>query len=177
MASPISVKIEMPVYLTKYLIGQSENKQLPIEFPHGHDYNILLTRLISRDAQIKPPDYHQPLVEIKLPFNSLKDVYIYNKISRDDRILFREQVRRDLYYDLRLFLKDMIICGEERKIAIETFFFYYKITDDDVNIQSFYRSFTRYNEKKRAMYSLSDEKKFSHFNRKNVHRFINIANG
>ncbi len=160
----------MPVWLKKYLIGQSANKQEPIEFSPGHDYNILLTRLISKDPRIEPAYYDQKLVEIKLPFNEFKDVYIYNKISRENRLIFKEQVRRDLYYDLRLFLKDMIMCGEERKIAIETFFFYYKITEDDVNLQSFYRSFTRYNEKKRIMYSLSGLNKFSQSIRKNVHR-------
>ena len=51
MPSPISVFIEMPVYLKKYLLYKSKNKQEPIIFSKGNDYNLLLTRLITNDTR------------------------------------------------------------------------------------------------------------------------------
>lgn len=146
MPSPISVKIEMPVYLKKYLIGQSVNKQEPLEFSTEHDYSLLLVKLASnRPAErIK---HGENTVKIHLPFNRGKDVYFYNNIGINRRKYFREQVRLDFYYEFRTFLKSRIMAGIERKIAIEEFFEKYKITEDDVKFESFYRNFTRYNDK------------------------------
>lgn len=146
MPSPISVKIEMPVYLKKYLIGQSMNKQEPLEFSTEHDYSLLLVKLASnRTAERIKQD--ENTVKIRLPFNRGKDVYFYNNIGFNRRVFFREQVRLDFYYEFRTYLKKRIMEGIERKIAIEEFFERYKITEDDVKYESFYRNFTRFNDK------------------------------
>lgn len=155
MPSPISVYIEMPAYLVKYLAAESVNKHEPFVFPRRHDYNLLLTRLISNDSSIKMPRNTKECVKIQLPFNEFKDVYFYNKLSRDSRILFREAVYRDLYYDLRLVIKELMLAGVTRNKAIEMFFLAYDITENDVNYESFYRSFSRFQQKRRAIYTKS----------------------
>lgn len=147
MPSPICVYIEMPGYLKKYLISKSENKTEPIEFSPKHDYNKLLTNL-TVNYPVDPVDKFKELVKIKLPFNRIKDVYFYNKIGVHNREEFREQIKLDFYYDFRLFVKESIMSGVQRKIAIEMFFQMHKITEDDVKYESFYRNFTRFNRKK-----------------------------
>ncbi len=155
MPSPISVYIEMPTYLKKYLIFQSKNKEEPIVFSEGHNYNLLLTRLISNDRRIKPSDKSKKGCKIILPFNQFKDVYFYNKLSKKAKQKFRNQLRDDFLYDFRMFLKDRTVSFFDRKQVMEFFFLTMKITDDDINYASFYRSFTRYNEKRRVTYSKS----------------------
>lgn len=167
MSSPISVSIEMPTYLKKYLISESINKCEPLIFPPKHDYNILLTRLISNHPSARTR-YDVPRVKIKLPFNEIKDVYFYNSLGRESRTIFREQVQRDMYYDFRVILKDLLLAGEQRKIAIEKFFLAHKISDDDLKYESFYRNFTRFIQKMRVKYSKST---LTQLNRNSVHDF------
>lgn len=153
MPSPICVKIEMPGYLKKYLLSQSENHKEPLEFAPRHEYSRLLTKLITNRNDVKPVD-DKEIVKIRLPFNEIKDVYFYNKIGIDQRFEFREQIRLDFYYDFRLFLKDRIMKGIQRKIAILQFFNLHGINEDDIKYESFYRNFTRFNKKKLISYSL-----------------------
>ncbi len=155
MPSPISVFIEMPTYLKKYLIFQSKNKEEPIVFSEGHDYNLLLIRLITNDSRTNPPDKSKTGCKIILPFNKNKDVYFYNKLSEPSREYFRNQLRNNFLYDFRILLKDRNVSFLDRKQVMEFFFLTMKITDDDLNYASFYRSFTRYNKKRRVTYSKS----------------------
>ena len=161
----------MPEHLKKYLISESENEKEPLCFPPKHDYNILLVRLMSNYPS-KPSPHHVNRVKIQLPFNQIKDVYFYNRLSDDSRRLFREHVQRDLYYDFRLFLKELSQAGIQRKIALEKFFLLHGITEDDIKYESFYRNYTRYIKKLRATYSESDltqlNKKIVQINRKSV---------
>jgi hypothetical protein len=147
MPSPICVYIEMPSYLKKYLISQSENRKEPLEFIPEHDYSLLLTRLTT-NRPVENISHQESTIKIRLPFNRGKDVYFYNKIGINKRKYFREQVRLDFYYDFRLFIKERMMAGIQRKIAIEQFFNLHGITEDDIKYESFYRNFTRYNDKK-----------------------------
>jgi hypothetical protein len=147
MASPIYVEIEMPVYLKKYLISISDNKKEPLELPHGHEYSILI-RNITTNRMVERIGKGEDVIKIRLPFSRIKDPYFYNKIGINNRKYFREQIRLDFYYDFRLFLKDRIMGGVQRKIAIEQFFELHKIEEGDVKFESFYRNFTRFNNKK-----------------------------
>ncbi|MDF1550854.1 MAG: hypothetical protein P1P88_23730 [Bacteroidales bacterium] len=165
--SPISVYIEMPEYLKKYLISESTTKVEPLSFAPKHDYNILLTRLIS-NYRSKPADHHVNRVKIQLPFNAIKNVYFYNNLSAESRRVFREQIQRDMYYDFRVFLKDMILAGEQQKIALEKFFLLHGITEDDLKYESFYRNFTRFIEKRRC---ILHQGTFNQLNLKSVHKF------
>ncbi len=148
MSSPISVFIEMPVYLQKYLTAISINKKQPLQFRNKHDYNRLLINIVSNRTDIKPPDYNKPGIKILLPFSKIKDIYFYNKISTENRELFRKTVKADLLYDFRLFIKEMIRIGINRKDALELFFLSLNITEDDIKYESFYRQYTRYNKKR-----------------------------
>lgn len=148
MPSPISVYIEMPSYLKKYLISQSENYKEPLEFALNHEYNLLLMKLVSNRRDVKRVNKDESCIKIKLPFNEVKNVYFYNNISFHNRVLFREHVKLDFYYDFRLFVKYQIMKGVQRKIAIEQFFELLQINEDDIKFESFYRNFTRYNDKK-----------------------------
>jgi len=169
MPSPISVYIEMPKYLKKYLAAESVNKHEPFAFPRKHDYNLLLTRLLSNDSSITPPNRQaDECVKIQLPFNEYKDVYFYNKLSRESRIVFRDAVYRDLYYDLRLVVKELMLANISRNKAIEMFFLAYGITEDDVNYDSFYRSFSRFQQKRRAIYTVSTLTQLSRKSVKNL---------
>ncbi len=165
VASPISVYIEMPVWLKKYLISESINKEEPLIFHPKHDYNTLLARLVTNNRKTEPPDYDKQGIKIMLPWSKMKDVYFYNKLSTDSRQIFRNQIYRDVYYDFKIFLKDMTLKGMQRKIALERFFLCHQITDDDINYASFYRSFTRYIQKRRVNYY---ESAFTDLNRQSV---------
>ncbi len=149
--SPISVYIEMPEYFKKYLLAVSENKQEPVEFTPKHDYYKLLSNLCV-NYPVHPVDRTKNVIKIKLPFNRIKDVYFYNKLGEEAREFFRAQVKRDLYYDFRVFLKDSIMSGMQRKVAIEKFFLAHNITEDDIQYDSFYRNYSRYLAKKRIKF-------------------------
>jgi len=155
MASPIPVYIEMPSYLKKYLIFQSKNKKEPIEFQFGSDYNLLLIRLITNTNRTYPPDKNKPGCKIYLPFNEVKDVYFYNKLSEPSREKFRNHVKNNFLYDFRMLLKHKDHSFFDRKTLVEYYFSTMNITDDDLNYASFYRSFTRYMEKRRVTYCKS----------------------
>ena len=147
MPTNIYVEIEMPVYLKKYLLAQSENKKEPLHFCIDHDYNILI-RQLTTNRRVEKLQKCDETVRILLPFSRRKDAYFYNNIGFHNRVYFREQVRLDFYYDFRLFVKERIMAGIQRKIAIEQFFLLHNINEDDIKYESFYRNFTRFNNKK-----------------------------
>ena len=149
--SPVTIKIFVPKWMKIYLISQSENKCEPIEFPRRHEYNTLLIRLVTNRSDVKEERSKESFVpvKIKLPFSKAKDVYFYNKLSEEARGDFRDQVKTDFLFDFSVNVKDKLLKGVQRKIAIEQFFEYHKITDEDTNTDSFYRKFTRYIDKRK----------------------------
>lgn len=148
MPSPFTVHIEMPSYLQKYLRYHALNTTDPLQFPIKHDYNILLFRLLTNRKDTTPVTDNKNAVEIILPYNRHKDVFSYNRISEKNRILFRKAIKDDLFFDFRYFVKEMIMQNIPRTQATEIFLEQYGITEDDIQTESFYRSFSRYLQKK-----------------------------
>ena len=79
MPTNIYVEIEMPVYLKKYLLAQSENKKEPLHFCTDHDYNILIRQLTTNRRGDKLQKGVET-IKILLPFSMRKDPYFYNNI-------------------------------------------------------------------------------------------------
>ena len=149
MASPISVKIEVPSLMKKYLEFQSELSGDIIEFSRKHQYNILLLKLVSnyRFSEINQEDENftgDSYVKIRLPFSDRKDVYFYNYMSRQSKITFRHEVNLDFLYEFKRFIRNSIMQGQQRKIAIEQFLEKYNISEDELKYESLYRKYTRY---------------------------------
>jgi len=48
------------------------------------------------------------------------------------------------------------MAGIQRKIAIEQFFELHQITEDDIKFESFYRNFTRFNDKKIRKFNINN---------------------
>ncbi len=151
MPSPISVKIEVPAWMKKYLQYQSEDKNAKIlKFARKHEYNLLLTNLVTnyrrisilKDSNTKFKNNRE--VKIYLPFSDKKDVYFYNYISRHSAETFRRNINLDFLYDFKLYLRNALLNGTQRKIAIENFLNMYNINEDELKFESLYRRYTRY---------------------------------
>ena len=160
MSSPISVKIEVPVWMKKYLLFESKEKIFPISFPRRHAYNAFLLKLVSNKKNISEKLFIGPvnseIIKLKLPFSDVKDVYFYNKISEHNRERFRRQVKADFYYDFEVVVKHLLLSGMKRDKALEKFFLSMDITEDDINYDSFYRKFTRYKKNRALKFSKSE---------------------
>ncbi len=158
MASPIVIKIEVPAWMKKYLIFQSENKTEPLEFHRKHNYNRLLINLVTNrtDVIIYKPDLHEEdinnaIVKIKLPFNGYKDVYFYNKIGINNKKKFRAEVKIDFLFQYRTELRNKLCRNIERKTATEEFLDKLKINEDELKYESLYRKYTRYMNKEKLI--------------------------
>jgi hypothetical protein len=150
MPSPIVVKIEVPAWMKKYLLYQSENKQEPIEFHRKHRYVLLLNCILTNKYDtyiVNDPDKkdtNSEIVTIRLPWSKMHDVYFYNKIARDNREKFRNEVKTDFYFQYQTYIRNRKMVGIERKQATEEFLERYDITEDELKYESLYRKFTRY---------------------------------
>ena len=157
MSSPISVKIPVPAWMKKYLIFQSKNGSEPIVFHNKHAYNRLLINLVSNRPDIKilpnpkEEDINNETVKIKLPFNSIKDVYFYNKLNYRNQIEFRNQIKLDFLYQYMIEIRKKTILGIERKKATEEFLEMININEDELKYESLYRKFSRYINKKKSI--------------------------
>lgn len=157
MPSPIHVYIEVPAWMKKYIIFQSEYNSEPVIFHNKHIYNRLLINLISNRPDIKilpkPKEKYinNDIVKIRLPFNNIKDVYFYNKLSNRNKIEFRNQVKLDFLYQYMTEIRKKTIQGMERKKATEEFLEMININEDELKYESLYRKFTRYINKRKSI--------------------------
>jgi hypothetical protein len=150
MGSPIVVKIEVPAWMKKFLLYQSENGIEPVEFHRKHRYVLLLNCMLTNRYDtnvVNEPSYNDinsEVVTIRLPWSKLHDVYFYNKISRDNREKFRNEVKSDFYFQYQTEIRNKKMVGIERKQATEYFLDRLNITEDELKYESMYRKFTRY---------------------------------
>jgi hypothetical protein len=145
--SPISVKIEMPLWMRQFLINQSINKEEPIVFARRHELHYILNELISNDTRIVLPDRipeDWAWVKIKLPFNPYKDVYFYNKLSDDSRKMLRTVIRTQFNFKYFRYVRHKLNQGMERKEATEMFLKEQNFSEDMMKYESLYRKFTRF---------------------------------
>ncbi len=152
MPSPIVVKIDMPVYLIKFLSAQSVSPEQPLAFPPKSKYNTLLVNLISNHGNIDDLPRDKSFVKIYLPYNEVKDVYYYNRISEKNRRCFRQEVKADFLFSFQKYIRDKLLIGEQRKKAVSNFMDKYNLTEDDINSDSLYRKYSRYVQKTRVTY-------------------------
>jgi len=68
----------------------------------------------------------------------------------DNREKFRQIIKSDFFLNFKMFLKEATLSGYNKKEAIELFFLDHNITEDDLKLESYYRKYHRYLEKKRA---------------------------
>ena len=160
MASPISVTIKVPAWMKKYLEFQSEDKSAKIlSFANKHQYNVFLINLVSNYRTVSVPfkkkketDINNSEVKIYLPFSNRKVIYFYNYISRYSAEIFRREINLDFLLDFKTYLRNNMLQGMQRKIAIENFLKKYNINEDELKFETLYRKYTRYmNKNKRIL--------------------------
>lgn len=158
--SGILVNIPIKPYFRKYLLSKSENKQIPLKFPNGHYYNVMMHRLVTNYNSLKqiPVDDKQNVLDyfhnsiqpnqdesiaIILPFNERKDVRSYNYLSVASKKAFRREVKIDFNFEFHRFLVRNLRNGKQRLDIVNEFKELHKITEEDLKTESLYRYSTR----------------------------------
>jgi len=161
MPSEVTVRIKVPAYIKKYMLAQSVNQTEPAEFPPKHIYNISLVQKSSNYNYLKyipiaerdnvyeyfyHVSHQLPTFEyitIALPFHEIKDPRSFNYLGRVSKYSFVKEVKEDFYFELTRFLIKRLKQNVQRKDAIVEFLEFYKITEDDLKLESIYRQTTR----------------------------------
>lgn len=158
--SSILICLDIKPYLKKFLIAKSENKEEPVKFPRKSDYNVMLINLVTNynslncipvDDRENVLDYFKSSnqvngpyrISIILPFNRRKDVRSYNYLSRDNKILFRNEVRLDFNFEFSRYLFTHLKNKERRTDVVDSFKKLYNISEDDLKSESLYRHSSR----------------------------------
>jgi hypothetical protein len=142
--SDITTAIEIKSYLKKYLVKVYGPE--PICFPKNHDYNRLFVRLLQ-----KPPSDYKPeppsdkcIAQIMLPFNNLKNIRVYNYLSRESQIIIRKEIDADFMLDYKKYIeKTMIEQKVTRKEATLLCMKMYEISETEITFDAFYKNFYR----------------------------------
>lgn len=157
MVEPIVVTLELPSYLTKYLL-KVYGPGTPIKFKHQSLYN----RYLIRKAGIKPRvptqitlKYRPTKIDVCVPFNLWKDPRVYNYLSREDQQALRLEIASDFKTDYVTFIKLKMKEGLTRKDSTLLFMFLYNISDRDYSFDAIYRHFSRMLNDRRLCYSES----------------------
>jgi len=153
MPSSQTLFVPMPIYMRKYLVHISENRAEPVVFHDRSDYNILIGRLLQTRRPELPSPPPAMGVLIALPNQRNKDVlWTHNHMSLQSQEKFRQYVKNELFFDFRNYIREMLMDDIPRKDAIEIFFDALGISPDDVNVESFYRMYTRHLERKKKKF-------------------------
>lgn len=156
-----SIRLKVPAYIKKYMLAQSVNNAEPMIFPRKHIYNISLVKKTSNYNYLKQlpitekenvyehfynvkrqlPSFRY--VTITLPYNEVKDPFTYNYFSRKSKNLFLKEVKDDFYFELTRYIIRRMRQNIPRKEAIIEFLNFYKITEDDVKLETIYRQTSR----------------------------------
>lgn len=143
--SKVTVNIPMNAYLRKYLLYKSVNNREPIIFPPKSDYNMLLRSMVTNWYK-ENPRMRQPKpqgVEIVLPHDKFKNPNTYNYMSIASQKEFVRHVKRDFFFDFRIYLKECMIMGRQRKDAVIDFLSMLEISEEDLKQESMYRYSSR----------------------------------
>lgn len=154
MPSNITVRVHVKPYLKKYLIHISTNKAGPVIFPKRHHFTAILLPLLipkSRYILLKgiESDENRPLnfVNIMLPWQETwagrPGIKYTHYLSPNAERVFRLSVAR--YYRMKLneFVTKRIFEGYSRVDAVNMFMADMTISEDDINSESIYRSYSR----------------------------------
>lgn len=151
-----TVRIRMEGYLQRYLIhlyGGEGYSGGPITFPRKNDYNRLLINLVCKPPKNFRPDTQG--VEITLRRNNLKNVDVYNYLSRRKKRDFIEEIRKDFRLDFKRFVSEKLDEGYTRKSAIIIFMETYRLIEDENLYDALYRRLSRMLEDRRIYASLT----------------------
>jgi len=151
MPSNITCRIYVKPYIKKYLIHISANKAEPVILPNRHHFtNILIPLLVSKSRyqllRFIESDQNRPkdCVEIMLPWQKSKaNIRWQRYLSPESERKFRISVER--YYKMMVneYITEKLHHGITRTDAIAMFMNEMMITEDDINMDSIYRGFSR----------------------------------
>ncbi len=154
MASNITVRVHVKPYIKKYLIHISDNKAEPIIFPKRHHFtNLLLPLLVSKNRydllrfietdQNRPTDYADIMLPWQKTYGNKPHIMYRRYLSPCSEREFRISVER--YYKMMAneFITEKLYHGHTRTNAINMFLQELMITEDDINIESLYRGYSR----------------------------------
>lgn len=155
MSDLVTTNIEIKPHLKQYLITLYGEE--PIHLPHRHNYNRLLVRLINKmpkDHKQVPADKNT--VCVILPKNEIKNITVYNYLSRESQLIFRKEIEKDFWYDAKKYI-DTIIQSENinRKQATLMCMKCYNISESDLTFDAFYKYFYRNMMKRMSMLCVS----------------------